>query len=323
VPSRGFDSPTRAVEAPPTFQPLQLQADSAALHALAQYNRLHRMNTRQPLGRYIGSLWRRRSFIWTLARSKVYAKNRKNYLGQLWNVLTPFLNALVLVFIFGFILRVSRGLGNPASFIVVGSMTFTFFDRAVLIASSSIRNNMSLVRSVRFPRAVLPISQVLTELIAMLPAFVVMCLVAWGCSLLPDTTPVMPTWRWLLLPAALFPLLLFTIGCSLIVTRWVTAAPDVHNIVNFLMRFLMFASGVMFPIPYRLAELSWVPDWMLIVLTHQPLACYLDMVRACILSEPSIPFNRDMWLLGISWAVLALVIGFVYFWRAEHRYGIN
>ncbi|MDR0416895.1 MAG: hypothetical protein LBH76_06225, partial [Propionibacteriaceae bacterium] len=86
---RAAETPARAITLPEGFQPLQLGVDSNTLRALAEYNRLYRMDTRTPLGRYIANLWRRRGFIWTLARSKVYAKNRKNYLGQLWNVLTP------------------------------------------------------------------------------------------------------------------------------------------------------------------------------------------------------------------------------------------
>jgi teichoic acid transport system permease protein len=323
------DTPARAIVLPEGFQPLQLGIDSATLRVLAEYNGLYRMDTRTPLGRYLANLWRRRGFIWTLARSKVYAKNRKNYLGQLWNVLTPFLNALVLVFIFGLILQTSRGMANGLTFIIVGSFTYDFFSRTVSIGAASLHSNLGLVRSVRFPRAVLPISQTLTELIALIPAFLVMCGIVWACSFVPGYAPSLPTWRWALLPVALLIYAVFTLGCVFMTARWVTFAPDLQNIIRFITRLLMYVSGVMFSIPNILATSHIKPivesqpfgPFIEQIALHQPLAIFIEMARSCILSEPTIPLNPMSWALGAGWAVLFAVVGFVYFWRAEHRYG--
>jgi teichoic acid transport system permease protein len=57
------------------------------------------------------------------------------------------------------------------------------------------------------------------------------------------------------------------------------------------------------------------------VLEHQPIAEYLRLVRMCVLSEPSIPFDWAAWLWCAGWAALTLVGGFVFFWAREETYG--
>ena len=51
------------------------------------------------------------------------------------------------------------------------------------------------------------------------------------------------------------------------------------------------------------------------------MAVYLYLVRSCLLNEPAYPQSLFMWLLGIGWAVVFAVIGFLVFWRGEERYG--
>jgi teichoic acid transport system permease protein len=213
----------------------------------------------------------------------------------------------------------------------VGSFAYDFFSRTVVIGAASLQSNMTLVRSVRFPRAVLPISQTLTEFIALIPAFVVMCAIVWAFTFIPGYAAPVPNWRWALLPAALLIYALFTLGCVFITARWVTFAPDVQNIISFLTRLMMFLSGVMFSIPNILRSdhlrpfVEWQPfgPYLELIALHQPLAVYLEMVRSCVLVEPTVPLNPMTWLMGAAWAVVFAVGGFIYFWRAEHRYGRN
>src|SRR5699024_1578907 len=96
---------------------------------------------------YAKDLWARRSFIKVLALSKAYAENQNTYLGQLWTLLSPLMNAAVYVIIFGFILQVGReGIENTIAFIVCGVFMFRFFERSVMAGAHSINKNLNLVR---------------------------------------------------------------------------------------------------------------------------------------------------------------------------------
>src|SRR6266545_7897530 len=73
----------------------QTLADFAIGHGLSQ------SAARPPIRQYIGQLWQRRHFIWTFASSKSISMYTTARLGQLWQVLTPLLNAGVYYLIFG------------------------------------------------------------------------------------------------------------------------------------------------------------------------------------------------------------------------------
>jgi len=308
----------RAVEAPETFKPLQLNIDDALLEATIEHFDLHRVDVRQPVWPYLKAMWRRRDFVWTLARWRLYSKNRHYYLGQLWNVLTPLFQAAVFILLFGLLLRTYRGVENSVAFVITGTISFRFFTASIAAGSGSIRGNGGLIQQMRFPRAVLPVAHVLTELMALVPGLVVMCVMVWLSRCLPGVAPVPITWRVLLLPLALLPYVLFSLGLAFIFARVVDAVPDMDNFISVFRRLFMFASGVIYSIPHRV---EGKPAWVQHLLMDQPVAVYLETIRSCLLNEPTIPLSLARWVLAYLWAVPICVIGFLLFWRGEPRYG--
>ncbi|WP_246482745.1 ABC transporter permease [Brachybacterium halotolerans] len=311
---------TASEPATPTVPPpLERTYDPAWVEETARSNGLERMGVRPRLGEYLGELWRRRTFIRVLAVSKSQASNQNTYLGQVWALLTPILNAAVYILIFGFILKVGRaGIENTIAFIVVGVFFFRFFERSIHAGSKAIRSNLNLVRSVHFPRAVLPVSGVLAELTTLLPALVVMCLIAYFSGLLPNEGDVPLAWRWFLLIPAVILTWAFSTGCAFIMARLVAQTPDIDNLIPFGTRLLMYASGVIFSIDHFLGSFSW--GW---IMKYQPVAVYLELARSAILNEPSAPLDPTMWLIGLGWAIVFLVGGFLFFWQGEETYGRN
>ena len=274
---------------------------------LAAQHGLSRTGARPALPAYLLAMWRRRHFALTLARSKAYARNQHSYLGQLWAVLTPMLWAGVYLFVFGFLLDTSRGVANFPGFLVIGVFLFRFSSSAITAGGGSITRNQALITSLQFPRALLPAAVVLAELLALLPALAVLLVIV------PLTgEPV--TWRWLLLPAAILLQWLFGTGVAFVMARLVAQVRDVSNIVPFVIRALMYVSGVFFSLSHYAGS-----GWLGQALGYQPVAVYLQLGRSCLLSDESV--SPTTWLWGLGWALLALALGFVWFWRGEERYG--
>ncbi|GAA1491142.1 ABC transporter permease [Brachybacterium sacelli] len=306
--------PATAPTVPP---PLERTFSPAAVDAAVRDNALDRIGVRPRLGTYFKELWERRAFIRVLAVSKAYAENQSTYLGQVWTLISPIINASVYVLIFGFLLQLGRaGIENTIAFIVVGVFMFRFFERSVMAGAHSLKNNMNLVRSVQFPRAVLPISGVLSELTVLGPALVVMCVISYLSGFFPFAGTVTIDWYWLLLIPAVILMWIFSTGCAFMAARWVAMTPDLDNLLPHFMRILMYASGVIFSIDRYLGQFSW--GWLM---EYQPVAVYLYLVRSSILNEPAYTPDATMWLLGVIWAVLFSVIGFFVFWGGEERYG--
>lgn len=298
--------------------PLAPRLTSAESEALAARAGLDEMGVRPPLGRYIKQVWQRRSFIWNLSASRAYSRNQGSYLGQAWAILRPVLDAAVYVIIFGFLFHSSApGIENRAAFITIGTFTYSLFQTSVMSGLNSVPTNLQLIRSHKFPRAVVPLATVMTETVLFAPILVAMTAVVLVTGVLPGMGAVVPTWSWLTLPFAAVLLAVFSAGVAMFFARLGARAPDIANAMPFILTLGRYASGAMFLIS------AMVPDelWLKPLLLHQPVAIYLELFRAAFGNEPLIPMTAGLWLEATAWAVGVFAIGFLYFWRAEETYG--
>src|SRR5215469_10958827 len=297
---------------------------------------------------YLRQLWRRVHCILAFATARNIALYTEAKLGQLWQVLTPLLNAGVYWLIFGELLHISRGIPNYLGFVVTGVFVFNFTQRAFISTSNVMTQNLDLIRALQFPRAALPIGYVVIELQQMLLSVVVLVPI-----LLATGEPL--TWHWLLLIPALALQMIFNTGCGLAVARLGSQVNDVSQLLPFLTRTWLYVSGVIFSIS-NLNASGWVKS----LLQINPAALYITLTRnALMVTERqsafgSKPYNKalcgiwhtlgqqkgastkllydsaychsainpsHLWYYAIGWAVLALLVGFFFFWRAETGYG--
>ncbi len=282
-----------------------LSASEAA--ALARRHDMEQVGVRPPLRTYLGQLWRHRSFLLTMSSADFVARHQQNYLGQVWSVLNPLLLGAAYFLIFGLLLDTRAGVDNYVAFLLIGLFSFIFIAAGMNHGSKSLSGNMGLVRALRFPRVVLPISVTATELFATLPAYGVILVIV----LLTGETP---SWAWLLYPLGIVITFVMTCGVAMITARLVYAVRDAGNLVPLLTRMLRYVSGVFFVIPAYAGN-----EVVNVLLSYQPVAVCLTMLRQCLLAE--FPPTATVWLVSAGWAVLLFVVGLVVFWRGEATYG--
>ncbi|MGW0756620.1 ABC transporter permease [Streptomyces sp. NPDC002814] len=269
---------------------------------------------RPSLVEYVRQLWDRRHFILAFSRAKLTAQYSQAKLGQLWQVVTPLLNAAVYFFIFGVILEADRGMSREVyiPFLVTGVFVFSFTQSSVLAGVRAISGNLGLVRALHFPRASLPVSFALQQLQQLLYSMIVLFAITMIFGSFPDLS-------WALIVPALALQFLFNTGLALIMARAGSKTPDLAQLMPFVMRTWMYASGVMYSIPIMLAD---KPQWIANVLQWNPAAIYMDLMRfALIDGYGSENLPEHVWAAALGWSVLLAVGGFVYFWKAEERYG--
>ncbi|MGV9451956.1 ABC transporter permease [Streptomyces sp. NPDC003635] len=297
-----------AVTAPPSPDEGLTAADLAAKYGLSV------SGARPSLVEYVRQLWDRRHFILAFSRAKLTAQYSQAKLGQLWQVVTPLLNAAVYFFIFGVILEADRGMSREVyiPFLVTGVFVFTFTQSSVMAGVRAISGNLGLVRALHFPRASLPVSFSLQQLQQLLASMIVLVAVTCAFGSYPDLS-------WLLMVPVLALQFLFNTGLALIMARAGAKTPDLAQLMPFVMRTWMYASGVMYSIPIMLAD---KPQWIADVLQWNPAAIYMDLMRfALIDGYGSENLPDHVWAVAGGWALLFVVGGFVYFWKAEERYG--
>jgi teichoic acid transport system permease protein len=254
---------------------------------------------------YLAAMWSRRSYILFVSRSTLREKQMNSVLGNLWHLLNPILQIGVYFLIFGVVLEVDRGVDNFITFLTIGTLTFTFCQRSTLSAAGSVVKNLGLIRAVNFPRAILPVTSTLTETLAMLPSILLIGFVA-------VTSGETPSPRWLLLIPTMAVLAVFNLGAAMYAARATSVVRDVQQILPFVFRILLYASGVLFnATEYADGSYRWL-------FTLNPLYAFITIARWTILGgdvSSSLFASAGLWTIGIT------VTGFLWFRAGEASYG--
>ncbi|MFI9427853.1 ABC transporter permease [Streptomyces achromogenes] len=294
---------------PPTRAP----ADGD-LAALAARHGLSVSGARPSLPQYVRQLWARRHFISAFATAKLTAQYSQAKLGQVWQVMTPLLNAAVYYFIFGVLLGTKQNVADYVPFLVTGIFVWTFTQSSIMAGTRAISGNLGLVRALHFPRAALPISFALQQLQQLLFS---MC--ALAVILLCFGVPVAASW--LLAVPALVLQFTFNAGVSMVMARLGAKTPDIAQLMPFVLRTWMYVSGVMWSID-SIAKHDDLPRIVTVLLQINPAAVYIDLMRfALIDSFQAHQLPPHVWAAAVGWALLAGTGGFIYFWKAEETYG--
>lgn len=273
---------------------------------LAERYGLSPSSARPPLFTYLKQLWQRRHFIVSFATSKTITQYSGARLGQVWQVLTPLLNAAVYYLIFGVLFDARRGIENYTAFLLTGVFVFTFTQRSVNSGARAIGGNLGLIRALHFPRACLPLAYTLVELQQLLISMGVL-------AVLVVVTGETLTWAWLLVVPALLLQTVFNTGISLAIARVGAFTQDINQLLPFILRTWLYLSGVFFSIPER------TNGWIEQVMLANPGAVYIELVRDALIESHQPP--AQVWLLALAWAIVGFAIGFWYFWSAEEKYG--
>ncbi|GIG54042.1 ABC transporter permease [Demequina activiva] len=278
------------------------------LEALASDNGLERVGARPPLRAYIVQTWRRRDFASTLARYRLQAAMSENRLGMGWVVLRPILNAILFGTIFGVIMPSDTRPDNFVAFLVVGVFIFEYFTKTMSGGANSIVGSKSLVRSLSFPRILLPIAIVIRQFVELIPMLLVMMVI-----LLVVGEPIQ--WSWLMLVPVMMLMTLFNLGIALITARLTVHVRDLSQIIPLVSRVVFYTSGIFFDLERVLAD----RQELLTLARLNPVHDFIALVRGYMVTgNPIEPF---MWWIAIGAAVVTSSFGLVFFWKGEERYG--
>lgn len=257
---------------------------------------------------YFVQMWRMRGFLRAMSGEEVRGQFGDSVLGSFWLLINPLIMSAIYLLVFGVLFGARGDFENYIGFLIVGLLTFTYSRRAVTAASKCLRQNVNLIQSVRFPRAVIPLSVVVTSLITHGPAIVVMLLVV---LLTGEGVDV----KWLLIPAALALQTVFNVGLALFTARLGFHFADTQQVVPHVMRLALYLSGVMYGLE-RIAGKG--PAWLEWVFVHNPFWVYISLFRDALLHDDALGPGR--WRLALIWAVVSVVLGFAFFRGREEDY---
>ena len=255
---------------------------------------------------YLAELWDRREFAVVLPANDIRVQNMDTVLGQLWHILNPAALVAVYWLVFGVLLNTDRGIDNFLGFLVIGVLVFQLTQRVVQDGSVAMPRNEGLIRSIQFPRAILPISSLVGQTMAFVPALGVML-----ATLL--LTGERMSVRWLVFPLVLGAQSLINLGGGLIAARLGSAVRDLQQILPHLFRIVFYLSGVLFSVE-RVVSNDTIVGFMAI----NPIYSLITAARWCLIDTGAGP---EVWISIAVWALFSPIVGFVYFISNEQYYG--
>jgi lipopolysaccharide transport system permease protein len=204
-----------------------------------------------------------RELLFSLTKKDLKVKYRGSVLGFFWSLLNPVLMMLVYSFVFSMILR--QGIQEFAIFLLCALLPYNFFSNSVNYGSGSIISNANLVKKIYFPKEIIPLSIVLSNLINFLLELVVLFVVLsiFGYKF----------YMYLyLLPLVILVQVLFVSGISMLISALNVFFRDLQHLITILMLVWFFATPIIYP-------LSMVPERFQFWMQLNPMAVFAAYYR--------------------------------------------
>lgn len=208
-------------------------------------------------------LYQYRELLKTNVQKEIRGKYKGAWLGILWSFLNPLLMLMVYSLVFPYIMRVQ--IPNYTMFLMTALMPWNFFTQTVANSSFAVIASGSILKKVYFPREILPISVVLSNVVNFLITFIIIIvfLLFSGVGI---------TWTILLFPLVLLVQTLLMFGIAFILSSITVYARDVEHIVNVIVMALFYGT----PIVYTL---DMLPAKFRTILYLNPMTPIIDAYR--------------------------------------------
>jgi ABC-2 type transport system permease protein len=237
------------------------------------------------------------SLTWTLAYTEFRLRFYGSMLGVVWSVARPFLFFGVIYLVFSEIADLDASVPNYAVVVLFGMVLFQYFGETTGGCMMSLLNRENMLRKIRFPRMVIPLSVAVTALLnlglTLVPVF--------GFALAAGVTP---TWRWLEIVPLLVLLVALSVGTGMLLAALYPRFRDIAPIWDVVSQILFYASPVLYVV--SLIPEAYQEPYML-----NPLAAIFTQFRHAVV-DPGAP-TAAAEAGGGEWLLIPLAIVFVAF----------
>jgi len=256
--------------------------------------------------RFIRTMLNESYLIRNLVRRDLRARYGRAYLGFGWIFLEPLLLSAVYYILFAMI--ADRPEPNYALHVIIGVIIWGHFGKSLQATIGCLTQGGSLIKQVYFPREILAISPVLTQLLISIISLTAVIPVMWYLGVMPGSS----IW---MLPVALVLATMLALGIGLIFAPLNAISQDVSHLFRFIVRAGFFISPVMWTYEMMLQRASggWVDLIML-----NPMVVPITYARHG-LDGTALSLDLDHVLYSFGFAILSLLIGMAVFKRWEAR----
>lgn len=258
----------------------------------------------------LAAIWRYRDLLMLLVRRDFVSVYKQTILGPIWFFIQPLITTLTFTVIFGNLAQISTD-GTPSVlFYMAGITLWTYFSDCFTKTSNTFVANASVFGKVYFPRLVVPVSVLVSNLIKLGIQFL-MFLIIWFYYLSKPNT-FQPHWEYLwLLPVLIIMMAGLGLGFGIFISSVTTKYRDFNFLITFGVQLMMYASPVVYPI-------SIVPDKYRFWLLLNPVTSIIEVFKYIFIGQGY--FSWDALGYSFVFMVLLLAIGVIIFNKVEKTF---
>ena len=257
-------------------------------------------------------VWRYRDLLFLFVKRDIVTVYKQTVLGPLWYLIQPLFTAITFTIIFNSVAGIETGKTPAFLFNLAGIIIWNYFTSCLNETSDTFKKNASIFGKVYFPRIIMPMSIVITNLVKL----AIQLLIFIGFYMYYISQGMSNT---LSISVIYFPLLVLImgvmgLGLGMIISSLVTKYRDLTFLVSFGVQLLMYVSAVMYPmqlIKEKLPQFGWLIE-------YNPLAYVVETSRYILLNEGSVSFYGLVYT--VVFTVSIFFIGLLIFNQTEKKF---
>jgi lipopolysaccharide transport system permease protein len=251
-------------------------------------------------------LWRYRDLVILFVRRDFVAVYKQTILGPLWYLIQPLLTTITFTFIFGSVAQLPTDGLPQFLFYMSGTVVWSYFSSCLTKTSETFTSNANLFGKVYFPRLAVPVSILISSLIAFVIQFGLF-LAFMGFFALSGTDLHPNVWM-LLTPLLVLMMAGLGLGFGIIVSSLTTKYRDLRFLVTFGVQLMMYATPVIYPVSAIPARFQWL-------ILANPMTPIVESFRYAFLGAGTVNLAQLAYSFGFM--VVVILIGIVIFNRVE------
>lgn len=257
-------------------------------------------------------IWQYRDLLMLFVKRDVVTLYKQTILGPLWYLIQPLFTSVIFTIIFNKVAGIETGNIPPFLFNLAGVTSWNYFKECLTATSDTFKKNANLFGKVYFPRIIMPMSIVISNLLKFGIQLVVFIgfyvfYVVKGMAIYPSTLV-------LLYPVLILIMAMLGLGLGMIISSMVTKYRDLTFLVGFGVQLLMYVSAVMYPISLikeKLSAYSWIVE-------YNPMAHIIETSRIMLLNDGKIGLNGVIYAVVIT--IIIFFVGLIIFNRTEKSF---
>lgn len=257
-------------------------------------------------------VWDYRDLCSLFVRRNITTQYKQTVLGPLWYVIQPMITVVMYMVVFGGIAKMpTDGLPQPL-FYLGGICMWQYFNDCLTKTSSTFTANASIFGKVYFPRLIMPISTVLSNLLRFAIQFGLFLAVYAIYQIWIIPGEIHTNWYALLIPLLVLMLAGLALGFGILFSSMTTKYRDMQLLLDFFVRLWMYATPVIYPMSVI------TNDKLRLVMSLNPLTGIVEAFKYGMLGEGQ--FSWGMLGYSFIFMIVLLTIGIVIFNRVQRTF---